>query len=224
MIKERLVRLLPEELVWWLCKLMYKVGISKPLLSDIVNTGRIVEYPWVWSNIHIKEGKVLDVGYCGSYFILTLASIGFKVVGVDINEDKYVTYTHHWNFLPLIGDVFDTPLPSNHFDLVTLVSTIEHIGLKDDGDFKCMDRLYELLKDDGHILVTAPFGKAATFKGYRVYDMERVQKMWKGRIEKIEFFKLDGKEWYRRNLEGVEGVEMTSKGRTQALFCAVLSK
>lgn len=220
-MKKIIARLLPERFVWFLSRLKYKIGLSKPFLWDIAEIERIVEYPWVWNNIRISEGKALDIGCCGTYFALTLASMGFEVWGVDKKQDKLV----HPNFKLIQGNILDVDLPKDFFDLITIISTIEHIGLKDDGDFKCMERLFGFLKNGGFVLVTAPFGKSATFEGYRVYDADRIRKMWKGKIEKINFFRVIGEhKWVKTTEQEAANIQMESRGSCKGIFCAVLTK
>lgn len=221
-MKKLIMGLFPERFIWFLARLKYKLGFTKPFLCDISKIERIAEYPWVWSHINITEGRILDVGYCGSYFILTLASMGFEVWGVDKKQDKFT----HPNLRFIQGNILDNiNLPVNYFDIITLISTIEHIGLKDDGDFQCMEKLYGLLKENGRVLVTAPFGKRAVFEGYRVYDIDRIKKMWKGTVEKIDFFKVDGAgNWFKTTESAIRNIEMESRGSCKSIFCAVFKK
>ena len=220
-VKEFISNLLPERFVWLLSRMLYKIGYYKPFLWDISQSERIVEYGWVSKNIDIEEGRVLDVGCCGTFFPLQLAGMGLEVWGLDKKECEL----KHKNFKFVKGNILDADLPRNSFDIITLISTVEHIGLREDGDFKCMERLHELLKDNGNLIVTAPFGKPHTFEGYRVYDMQRIRKMWKGKIKKINFFMVDKTErWSRVSEEEASAVEMKSRGECTAIFCAVLVK
>lgn len=50
---------------------------------------RIVEYPWVFRNLELDAGKILDVGCCKSKLSIQLASLGYKVYGIDISNYLY---------------------------------------------------------------------------------------------------------------------------------------
>jgi len=221
MIKKIIASLLPERFVWFLSRSLYKIGYYKPFLWDISRSERIIEYGWVLKNISLEQGRVLDIGCCGTFFPLQLAGLGFEVWGLD----KKKCTLRHPNFRFVQGNILEADLPPESFDIITLISTIEHIGLKEDGDHKCMEGLYDLLNKTGRVIVTAPFGKAATFKGYRVYDMERIRRIWKGRIEKIDFFMVnDEGKWIKTNEAKASGIEMESRGECESIFCGVFAK
>lgn len=101
---------------------------------------RIIETPWVAS--HFKGGeRVLDIGFTMSsldYLGLLLElrrAHGVSIHAVDIVKPERVArrYPEEW-----LGDVLATPitigdvrtldLPAEAFDVVTCISTIEHIG------------------------------------------------------------------------------------------------
>ena len=119
MIKEWLKRVLPERLVWFLCDILVWLRITKPTLWDISKSERIVEYGWAIRALPHK-GTVVDIGCCGTMFPLVLASMGYKVAGVDKKECDI----KHPNFSfwgTRITGEFIKP------DAITLISTIEHI-------------------------------------------------------------------------------------------------
>jgi hypothetical protein len=69
----KIVRRLPRSM---------RLKIMEPQVS--VNE-RIIEIPWVFMNLGLKQGKILDVGCCWSAVSIELASMGFEVWGIDIN-------------------------------------------------------------------------------------------------------------------------------------------
>jgi len=98
------------------------------------------------------------------------------------------------------SNVLNTRLPSNVFDAIIIVSTIEHIGLSaygqdvldDGGDLTAMKELARLLKPDGIIIVTTPYIGTEPFRitsferNYNREALERLIKCFEVRRE--EYF------------------------------------
>lgn len=108
------------------------------------------------------EGKVLDiacgVGY-GSEMILALGEGITEIVGVDI-ESEVIDYARkhyqHPSITFKVGNATDENLVNQlgRFDTIVSMETIEHI--KD--DFSFVENLDRLLKDDGKLIISTPFG------------------------------------------------------------------
>ena len=84
---------------------------------------RVVEVPWVLSRLR-SAGRVLEIGYAfaETAYLGALLRSGVELVGADLA-------TRDLNGLETVeADVRDLPFPSNSFDQVLLVSTLEHIG------------------------------------------------------------------------------------------------
>lgn len=71
------------------------------------------------------------------------------------------------------------------FNVVTIISTLEHVGMgktscgdidKRDGDVTVMGEIWRILKPRGIVLLTVPFGKAKFLPFMRVYDETRVKR------------------------------------------------
>ncbi len=135
----------------------------------------------------------MDAGPTGSLFPLIAASLGIKVTGIDILpwDIQFKNYTH------LLADLKKIPIESNYFDLVSSISTMEHLGLPrfgetpdKDADIKGMKELIRVLKPKGHIILTVPFGKPIIFQNkHRVYDKKALKKLIGNlKIVKQEFF------------------------------------
>jgi len=171
---------------------------------------RIVEYGWVLRNMD-ECTTILDVGCWGTLFPIMLASLGYKVTGIDLREYPYT----HPNFRFIQGDVFeiDLLLPDQKFDVITLISTLEHIGilyrtedsLDLDADRKALNILSRKLCKGGKMLITIPVGKFKILKRYRqpgekfpkpiipwckVYDKKAIERIIIEPLilEKIEYF------------------------------------
>jgi hypothetical protein len=81
---------------------------------------------------------------------------------------------------------------------------MEHIGLGWYGDpcdvsrdHSVMKRIYDLLKPNGRLLVTVPFGRHALTPLHRIYDGESLRALVHGfQIKKIQYgVKVDSKRW-----------------------------
>ena len=59
-------------------------------MKNIVINERIVEIPFVFQNLILKKGsKVLEFGCCQSSLAMQLASLGYRVTGVDFNDYEF---------------------------------------------------------------------------------------------------------------------------------------
>ncbi len=203
-----LKQILPERLVWLLGDILVWLHIDKPTLWDISKSERIVEYGWAIRALP-HRGIVADIGCCGTMFSLVLASMGYKVYGTDRKKCNI----KHPNFR------FNDNINFKELDAVTLISTIEHIP----GDIKYMETLYELLPDKTRVIITAPFGQAAQFKGHRVYDIDRVQALWPGDIN-LDFFTKKNEVWVKSSLMEASRVVQNPKEACSCIFCGVFTK
>jgi 2-polyprenyl-3-methyl-5-hydroxy-6-metoxy-1,4-benzoquinol methylase len=100
---------------------------------DFVINERIVEYPFIYTNIGLEQGRILDVGSGNSKLPLELASLGYKVWALDIIKYPYPAI--YPNLTLVQADIRKAPFESDFFDRVTAVSCIEHIGLEGEDDF-----------------------------------------------------------------------------------------
>lgn len=191
-------------------------------------TERIVEYPFVFKHaIKLKQGRILDVGCHGSYLLTELASLGHEVYGIDIRQ--YPVQYPNVKFVK--GNICETKFPNGFFDMITAVSTIEHIGIKEqygdvedpEGDKKAVKEMTRIVKPDGKILITVPYGKSDTETPYRIYTELSLKDLLSGlEIENIEYFALKNGYWLPTSKVEAEKIE-TSK-RANAVVLLKLSK
>ncbi len=155
-------------------------------------TERIVEYPFVLQNLENKRGKILDVGCCDSDLSLQLASLGHKVWGIDVRKYE----NQHPNLIFVQSDISKTPFPSEFFDTIIAVSTIEHIGLGygktplyNNGDKLAMKEIYRILKPSGKLIITLPVGRKKVTPTHRIYDTNSLRKLLKKfKIKNMEYY------------------------------------
>jgi SAM-dependent methyltransferase len=138
---------------------------------------RPLEYAFVWSMLgpilsHYQV-RILDVGGAESRLSKVLAELGHDVTVIDINP------VDHGRAKYVQANILTYDFPENTFDIITAISTIEHIGLEgygqtvrdEYGDIKAVEKIYRWLKPGGLAVVTLPYGKPhhpPTFE--RVYD------------------------------------------------------
>lgn len=84
----------------------------------------------------------------------------------------------------LQSDITRSLLPDNIFDVITAISTIEHVGLKNrygityGDDEKAIKEIRRILKPNGILLMTVPFGnKFKTTKNHRIYTADNLNYM-----------------------------------------------
>jgi cyclopropane fatty-acyl-phospholipid synthase-like methyltransferase len=159
---------------------------------------RVVEVPFVWRNLDLPLGaKVLDFGCNESLLPVQLASLGYDVSGVDLLHYAYRHPAFRFQQRNLVG-----AFQSEAFDGITSVSVVEHIGLGGYGeevvarttDVEVMEELYRILKTNGLLILTIPFGRKFTGSQYRVYDQKGVEELLsKFAVENVEFYRRSDK-------------------------------
>jgi len=191
--------------------------IREYFYAEIVSE-RIIEYALVFSFLKYlgdkEKRKVLDVGCFYSNFPIQLASMGFKVIGLDLQDYEFT----HPNFKFVKGDIRTIEFKEK-FDIVTSISTIEHIGLgfykeeKDlDGDRKSILAIRKLLKPKGLTFITVPFGKPTQTDSYRSYDWHSLKILFQGlKLKKILFFAQKKGKWIPVSRDKAEKVDNSKK-------------
>jgi SAM-dependent methyltransferase len=190
---------------------------------------RSIEYPWVLTNLGKNRGHILDVGSTGSTFPVILASLGYQVHSIDFRQYA-LKVPNRLKLKLLVGDVRQMSLPNEAFDVVTAISTLEHIGLgrygdpvDSAGDRKAVSEIMRVLKKKGKLLMTVPFGRRHTSLLHRVYDEERLDSLLNGFVpERIEFFGLKDGCWVPTWANEVRNVDSSKSER--AIGCLVVAK
>ena len=150
-----------------------------------------IEYRWVERNIPKEPCLMLNIGSRADKTVETFTKKGHSIVGIDILPDNREIENYEFR----IGDLFDISFDEK-FDCIYAISSIEHTGLNcyeqvhidEDGDFKIVDKMFDLLNPGGIILITVPFGRFPKSKYWRVYDTNRLTDLIGGRDHSITFF------------------------------------
>lgn len=189
-----------------LCQIVKNIGIGRFVFRIRIYSFKVenlvghynqrhIEYPWVLHKLGSGQARtLLDVGCGGSLLAHELLARGFRVVGLDIRDHTIRNYREVF----VKANAINTELPSESFDVIVLLSTIEHIGLpgysqdllKDDGDFLTMQELRRLLKRNGILVLTTPFEGKGPLRIHRFgkdfdlferrYDTERLARLLEG--------------------------------------------
>jgi len=145
---------------------------------------RIVELPYVFRALSgIEPGaRILDVGAAESMIPLSLASLGYSVTALDPRPYP----VEHPNLTVTVGTIEDLTAVEP-FDAVLCISTLEHVGSGEYGqaeeagaDAAALERIGSLLRTEGLLVLTAPYGEAVDGKGARVYDRARLDELLAG--------------------------------------------
>ena len=197
------------------------------LLSQGFASERIVENPFVFTNLHrIKEGaRILDVGYRGSTVIAELAALNiFECYAIDIRKPFRYLRTKI-----VRGSICKAPFRSSFFDVILAISTVEHIGLQEPysdtkdskGDCIAVQEMTRILKTDGTMFLTVPYGRTTPWSYFRSYNRESLRRMLHGlRIEEEEYYcrSKDGKSWELCERSKAERIYSTELANAVALL------
>jgi SAM-dependent methyltransferase len=199
-------------------------GLRKVFEPGMVTTERVVEYPFVFQNLPGARGPVLDVGCCHSRMPVALAARGFRVVGIDVAPYPYA----HPGMQAVQCDVMRIPFASRSFSAVLAISVIEHIGIGHyqdpsaaQGDQAAMAELARVLKPDGRLLLSVPFGAPLTNDFMRVYDPPRLRALLAPfRVRTLEYAKSSGGLWAPCEEREAVSVDWEGPNRAVALVVA----
>ena len=193
---------------------------------------RVVEVPWVLSRLR-SAGRVLEIGYAfaETAYLGALLRSGVELVGADLS-------TRDLNGLETVeADVRELPFPSNSFDQVLLVSTLEHIGADNEryglegapdesARFDGLRELRSVLRGDGSLLVTVPLGEPGDYGWFRQEDEHGWNRLFARAgffVAEQEAYELTDAGWRAAPDFDAEGVLYGTKGpAASAVLCAEL--
>lgn len=150
---------------------------------------RMVEYPWLLSRIGTSS-IVLDAGGTLNHdWILARPELNRKrVVIYTLAPESYVKHTENVSYI--YGDLRETVLRNDQFDLIACISTLEHVGMdntvfyskqvryaeqRPEDFLQVVDELKRLIKPGGRVLVTVPYGAEQNHGWFQQFTSERVQ-------------------------------------------------
>ncbi len=192
---------------------------------------RIVEIPFILQNLNLPVGsRILDFGCNRGNLAISLASLGYRVTGVDL-----LPYTYsHANFQFRQGNLLDLALEPESFDAITAVSAVEHSGLgfygdtlDPEADRKVVREFYRLLKNRGVLLITLPYGVPYRDSFTRIYDEEGISKLLQDfTLVKEDYFLQNESqtEWRPGDKREIQEEMKTRKKPSGAVACILCRK
>ena len=191
-----------------------------------------MEYPLaIAAMAKLPQGsRVADLGGASSLLGLYLTSLGHEVHVLDLRPSPL----QHPNLKVQQIDAFDNDLPDNHFDGISCISVIEHVGIvryggqeRIDGDLVMLKEMRRLCKPNGLIVLSGPYGKGHDPEndgppaGYRIYNQDRLDKLLQGfGVESLQFFVMENGVWLEKDQQTADRVP-TSRP-IDAIFCTQL--
>ena len=166
--------------------MLHKVAQITFIFPRISFEGRLIEYAFAHSNIDTLSKKIiLDVGSAETKFPIELANKGHDVYSLDITQKAYNEKVKY-----VIGTLENLPFKNNFFDVITAISTIEHVGLgrygdpiSPEGDIHALREIERVLKPGGKLIFTIPSGidticySEQKVPLHRVYSSQKLNKM-----------------------------------------------
>jgi SAM-dependent methyltransferase len=210
-----------------------------PPLRRTIDGERNVEWSFLSAEMPQGPGNAIEFGCEQGYMSLLAAQRGFQVVANDLQSQAFTW--EHPNVKFLRGDLLNLRLPTNHFDVAINCSSVEHVGVagrygievdEDDGDIDVMNRLAQILKPGGVLLMSAPCGQDAVMRPWcRVYGAKRLPALFASfSVAKQQFWiKNKSNQWESCARETALSFEpvldpFNSHGCAYALGCFVLRR
>ena len=149
----RTVRIIYQIFARWFLNPLLKYEYRNPWFKTI--NERPVEYAFVFNCLsEIFPEYVLDVGTGRSSLPHMMANCGIKVTAIDQINDYWQGGFLNRHF-HVIKDDITNPEINKSFDLITCISTLEHIENSDDA----IKAMVGLLNSRGHIILTFPYNE-----------------------------------------------------------------
>jgi SAM-dependent methyltransferase len=218
-----------------------RLFIPPALLTPAVNIWgeRDVEWSFLSKELPDGPGEALEFGCERGYMSLVLAQKGFHVLANDLEKQSFLW--QHPNVEFRCGDFLTLDLPKNHFDIAINCSSVEHVGVagrygitaeQSEGDIQVMQRLADVLKPGGLLLMTAPCGRDAVMAPWcRVYGAQRLPRLFAPfRVVKECYWVKDAQNrWVGSTREAALGFQprhdpSNAHGCAYTLGCFVLQK
>ena len=131
---------------------------------------------------------ILDVGSADTKFPNELKNRGHEVYSLDISKNE-----GNDKINSIICTLEKIPFKNDIFDLITAISTIEHVGLgrygdaiSPEGDINALREMKRVLKPNGKLILTLPSGidticySKQRIPLHRVYSSHKLNKILSG--------------------------------------------
>jgi ubiquinone/menaquinone biosynthesis C-methylase UbiE len=161
---------------------------------------------------------------------LELASLGFKVIGLDERECRDA----HPNFKYIEGSGSQPPLADGNMDVVVALRQIGAVApgplaleLPSEGDKQAMQNWQKVLKPGGTLILAIPFGQAAATAIQQIYHSRALDKLLEGWTVVVREFAIYSNQqaWIHPSPEAESSrTAVSNTGCTQAMALVVVRK
>lgn len=165
---------------------------SNPFVSATLPQGygfrldeRIVEYPWLFSRLPDRSGRLLDAGSILNFdFLLAQPSLQSKQVFIStLAPEDHCFWRSGVSYI--YEDLRDTCYRDNYFDWIVSLSTIEHIGLDNtllythdrskkemnsEAYLVALQEYQRILKPGGTLYLSFPFGHHQNYGWFQIFN------------------------------------------------------
>ena len=174
---------------------------------------RVIEYPWLFLTLKERQAMILDAGSVLNHeLILTLPQLRARKIYISTLAHEGFQYTDPPPSY-VTEDIREMCYKNDFFDAVVCLSTLEHVGMdntflytqdqnKNENDryayVRAVRELKRVLKKDGTLYVSVPYGRYKNHGWLQVFDGEMVQRLvqeFSPREIVQTFFKYENNQW-----------------------------
>jgi ubiquinone/menaquinone biosynthesis C-methylase UbiE len=119
-----------------------------------------------------RDGTLLDVG-TGIGQFLNFARTNFEVEGTEISESAINIAAEKYNLKLIKGQLEDIYFGGRRFDIITLFHVLEHVPYPS----QLMEKCYDLLRDDGILVIAVPNETASFITHISVSVVQPVKRL-----------------------------------------------
>ena len=178
---------------------------------------RIIEYPWFFSQVKGREAQAaryLDAGPVMNHsFVVKRARELAKEVHFSTLSHEENCF-HELDISYLFSNLLNLPIKDNFYDIISCISTLEHIGCdntcygnqnnsfsQNDKNYDFLDaakELFRVLKPEGSLYISVPFGQYMHLGMIQQFDEEMLDRLvgvFGKEKTKLFFFKYSSDGW-----------------------------
>ncbi len=200
---------------------------NKRIYNDQYLDERIVEIPWIIVQLKKSKGLLLDAGSTINHSYILDELLHFKKIFITTLfpekknfPKKNVKYSYE--------DLEKIKFKKDYFDVITCVSTLEHIGFSNDHYnydtkkdmtvkgydhnkyLRVIKKLKYVLKKNGRLLLTIPYGKKEVFHNLQQFgkkDLKDVITVFHPKKFDIIYFVNKKNKWVQTNPAKIKNVQ-----------------
>ena len=151
---------------------------------------RVVEYYWLLNELK-KYRKITRCWVNNCFINLRKLLNNFVITIQTLYPENNNSFKHGVSYV--YSDLLEKNFKDNYFDIITCISTLEHIGF-DNKIYKTLNKLIKVkklmylevirnfrsyLKKNGVLFITLPFGKHQKFKDLQQFDKKMIDNIVK---------------------------------------------